>query len=68
MEPLDTLKVHRFPLDEIVTVEIDEGKIVQTVDGNHQSTVSVPPQPIDGVDGKAFVDRGRISTSVFERY
>ena len=54
VEPLDTLKVHRFPLDEIVTVEIDEGKIVQTVDGNHQSTVSVPPQPIDGVDGKAL--------------
>ena len=54
LESLDTLTVHRFPLDEIVTVETDEGKTVQAVDGNPQSTVSVLPQPIDGVDGKAL--------------
>ena len=51
---LDVSMVQRFPLDKIIPVDIEDGKTVPAVDGNVQSTVSVSPKTIDGIDAAAL--------------
>ena len=52
-EFLDNMEVEKFPLEKIVSIDV-EGKIIQAVDGNVKSTVSVSPRPMDGIDGNAL--------------